>query len=90
MFRATPIRITGAVTIKAHLFLGATVDPGGGTLTIDRGGSISAGSRLATVAAGEHFLPNFPVVTDHPAAADELRSRIHCAGSTNATIFYSE
>jgi len=90
MIRATSRRITGAVTIPCHLFLGATVDPAGGTLTIDRGAAVAAANRIATVAAGEHFLPSFPIATEDDAGGPAEKSRIHCAGGTAATIFYSE
>jgi len=89
MIRASSLRVTGAVTIDCHLFLGATVDPAAGTLTVDRGAAVVAANRIATVAAGEHFLPSFPIATELDSEGGQQKSRIHVAGSTNATIFYS-
>lgn len=88
MFLATSVRITGAATIKCRHFLGANCTVG--TLLVDQGGAPLASLRIASVAAGEKFSPKFPIATEGAnPIAQQVHSRIHCSGATDATIFYS-
>lgn len=82
-------RITSATTITCRHFLGASVATGGGTLTVDRGAAVAAGKRLALVEAGKDLILQYPAPTDDEDAGLAQRSRIHCAGATDAIIYFS-
>ncbi len=90
MIRASSTRVSGATTIVCHLFLGAKNHVGAtGTLTVDRGDAIDVTKRLASVATGGEFLPCFSVATEDDSDGAAIKSRIHVAGSDDATIFFS-
>lgn len=87
MIVSSSLRIIAAQTISCRHFLGANCIAG--TLLVDKAGTPTPAQRIVSVAAGGKFAPKFAIITDDDAGGAAQKSRIHCSGATDATIFYS-